>query len=58
MYKISRNTFLEIEYLFLAKKWELLEVIIENDSVRARVDDGDLFVSHQVLFEYSVLYQK
>lgn len=33
-------------------------MIIENSSVEARIDDGDLLVYDQVFIKYSVPYQK
>lgn len=58
MYKISRNKYLDFEYLFLVKKqMRATEVIIEDGSVGARVGNGDLFVYHQVVMEYFAPYQ-
>lgn len=46
MYKISRNKYLDFEYLFLVKKqMRATEVIIEDGSVGARVGNGDLFIT-------------
>lgn len=49
---------MEIEYLFLVKKQRRdTEVITKDGSVGARVDNGDLFVYHRVVMEYSASYQ-
>lgn len=34
------------------------EVIIEDGSVGATVDNGDLFANHRIVIEYSARYQK
>ena len=49
---------MEIEYLFLVKKQRRdTEVITRDGSVGARVDNGDLFVYHRVVMEYSASFQ-